>query len=118
MGTRREVAVKPSYGTGQPGTWSNASDDVRPGQIEEANANGEVHDQARLKVRNQSAERPKLLWPAQSRLSRTPEVEVGSDAFVPTRSPRTSARPPHGGAQQAMVLSCESMAGQRHAGSA
>jgi hypothetical protein len=25
MGTRREVAVKPSYGTGHLGTWSNAS---------------------------------------------------------------------------------------------
>jgi hypothetical protein len=30
MGTRREVAVKPSYGTGQFGTGSNASVPVRP----------------------------------------------------------------------------------------
>jgi hypothetical protein len=56
---------------------------------------------------------------SQSRLDRILlDREAGSDAFVRTRAPWTSEHQPHGGAQQAMVLSCESMAGQRHAGSA
>jgi len=47
MGTRREVAVKPSYGTGHPGTGSNAGTAFRPGQTPTANVNDEVRGQAR-----------------------------------------------------------------------
>jgi hypothetical protein len=120
MGTRREVAVKPSYGTGHPGTGSNAPAVRRQGSFR-------VPIEARLRVWNRlpidarirSAERLNCVWagrthPRWVRRNRKPR----SDRFVRTRSPFRSAHLPHGRAQQAMVLSCESMAGQRHAGSA
>lgn len=107
VGTRREVAVKPSHGTGHLGTGSNAR----------ATGDGpEMTDRSLHRTHEHGLGRTGVRGPFSPvrRSSRGAE----SAAFRRTRSRGTLPLPPQGGAQQAMVLSCASMAGQRHAGSA
>ena len=87
MGTRREVAVKPSYGTGHLGTGSNASATLRP---RKSGTSSGLDPAAIGAKKNDNGVVQNRVRRCPDRIGQTPEAHLGQS--VTTRGEQTGRR--------------------------